>query len=77
MSDGVDESSMLRLDPDEELKLDGQDSIVLNPTLTIPETILELPTKSNVDNKINDHSRKKTLLLTLTIKISITFVLAK
>ena len=77
MSDGVDESSMLRLDPDEELKLDGQDSIVLNSTLTVPETILELPTKSNVDNKINDPSRKKTLLLTLTIKISKTFVLAK
>ena len=37
--DGVDESSLLRLDTDEILKLDEQDSIVLNSTLTIPKAI--------------------------------------
>ena len=41
---------MLRLDPDEKLKLDEQDSIILNSTLTSPKTIIELPTKSYVDS---------------------------
>ena len=47
---GVDEPSLLRLDPDEKLKLDEQDSIVLNSTLTSPKTLIELPTKSYVDS---------------------------
>ena len=34
----VDESSLLRLDPDEKLKLDERDSIFLNVTLTSPKT---------------------------------------
>ena len=37
----IDESSWLRLDPDGKLKLDEQDSIVLNSTLTLPKTIIE------------------------------------
>ena len=37
----VNESSLLRLDPDEKLKLDEEDSIVLNSTLTTPNTIIE------------------------------------
>ena len=41
---------MLRLDSDEKLKLDEQDSIVLNSFLTIPKNIIELPSKSNVDS---------------------------
>ena len=51
ISDSVDESSLLRLDPDEKLK---QDSIILNSTLTSPKTILEIPTKNYVDNKFKD-----------------------
>ena len=48
LSNIVDESSLLILDPDEKLKLDERDSIVLNSTLTLPRTIIELHTKSNV-----------------------------
>ena len=53
ISDSIDESSLLRLDPDEKLE---QDSIILNSTLTSPKTILEIPTKNYVDNKFNDSS---------------------
>ena len=52
--DGVDNSSILRLDPDEKLKLDDQDSIIPNSALTLPKTKNELPTKSYVDNKFDD-----------------------
>ena len=38
ISYSVDEPSLLRLDPDEQLKLDEQDSIVLNSSLTSPKT---------------------------------------
>ena len=44
----VDESSLLRLDPVENLKLDEQDSMIFNSTLTSAKTLIELPTKSNV-----------------------------
>ena len=50
ISEGVDDSSMLRSDPIEKLKVDEQDTIVLNSTLTSPKTIIELPTKSYVDS---------------------------
>ena len=53
ISKAIDESSLLRLDPDEKLK---QDSIILNSTLTTPKTILEIPTKFYVDNKLDDPS---------------------
>ena len=46
----VNEPSLLRLDPDDKLKLDEQDFIVLNSTLTSPKAILEVPTKSHVDS---------------------------
>ena len=49
---------MLRLDPDEKLNLDEQDSIVLNSTLTSPKTIIELPTKNYVDS-LHENSRKR------------------
>ena len=45
ISHSVDESSLLRLDPDEKLKLDEQDSIILNSNLTLPKTKTEIPTK--------------------------------
>ena len=56
ISDGVDESSLLRLDPNENIKLDEQNSIVLNSTLTLPKTIMKLPTKSYIDKKFKDPS---------------------
>ena len=72
ISNGVDNSSLIRLDPYEKLKLDEEDSIVLNSTLTLPE-IIKLPTKSYVDKKFNDLCIiKKLLMLTSMIKISIT-----
>ena len=49
LSNFVDES-LLRLDPDEKLKLDEQDSIVFNSSLTLAKTIKELRTKSYVDS---------------------------
>ena len=54
----IDES-LLKLDPDEKLKLDEQDSIVLNSYLTLPKTIIEIPSKSYVDSlhEINRNRR--------------------
>ena len=46
----------MRLDPDEKLDLNEQDSMVLNSTLTLPKTIIEVPIKNYVDKKINDPS---------------------
>ena len=54
----ISESSLLRLDPDEKLKLDEQDSIILNSTLTSSKTIIELPTKSYVDS-LHESSRNR------------------
>ena len=53
ISDAIDESSLLRLDPDEKME---QDSIFRNSTLTSPKTILGIPTKNYVDNEFNDSS---------------------
>ena len=47
---------MLRLDPDEKLKLDEQVSIVINSTLTLPKTKTELPTKNYSNKKFIDPS---------------------
>ena len=49
----------MRLDPDEKLKLDEQDSIILNYSLGSPKTKIELPTKNYVDKKIDDPSIMK------------------
>ena len=46
----VEELSLLRLDPDEQLKLDEKASIILNSTLTSTKTIMELPIKPYVDS---------------------------
>ena len=70
ISDGVNEQSLLGLDPDKKFT---QDSIILNSTLTSPETIVELPFKSYVDKKFNDPSIiKRQIMLTSMINISIT-----
>ena len=49
---------MLRLDPDEKIILDEQDFIIPNSFLTLPKTILELPTKSYVDS-LDESSRNR------------------
>ena len=54
----VDEPSLLRLDPDEKSKLDEQDSMVPNSTLTSPKAMVELPTKSYVDS-LHENRRKR------------------
>ena len=54
----IDEPSIIRLDPDEKLNLDEQDSLLLNSTLTLPITIIELPTKSYVDS-LHESSRNR------------------
>ena len=75
ISDGVNESSLLRLDPDETLK---QDTIILNSTLSTPKTIIELSFKNYVDKKFDDPSiLKNTDHVVSTIKILITFTLSK
>ena len=43
ISNSVDESSVLKLDPDEKLKLVEQNSIIPNSTLTSPKTKKFLP----------------------------------
>ena len=59
VSYSVHEPSLLILDPDEQLKLDEQASIVLNSTLTSPKTTIKIPTKSYVDSlhEINRNRR--------------------
>ena len=46
----IDESSLLRLDPNETLDLDNQDSIILNSSLSSPKKILEIPLKAFIDS---------------------------
>ena len=62
ISEGVDDSSLLRLDLDEKLNLDEQDSIFLNSTLTTPKTIIELPTKSYIDSLHEENERSRRAL---------------
>ena len=49
---------MLRLGPNEKSKLDEQDSIVVNSTLTSPKTIIEIPIKLYVDS-LHEISRNR------------------
>ena len=54
----------MRLDLDEKLKLNEQNYLVPNSSLTLPKTIKKLPTKSYVDRRLNDPSnlRNNTLV---------------
>ena len=73
MSYNVDESAFLRLDPDEKLEPEERGSIILNSTLTLPRTIIEIPAKFFVDYLFDEPSIIKTpLMLTSMIRISIT-----
>ena len=55
----VVESILLRLDPDEKVDLNEQESMILNPTITSPETTIEVPTKNYVDETFNDIFKKQ------------------
>ena len=46
----VDESTLLRLDPDGKLNLEDHDCIIPNSSLTSLKTIVEIPTKSYFDS---------------------------
>ena len=59
ISNSVDESSLLRLDANEKLELDKQDSIILNSTLTDPVTIIEIPTKTYIDSLHEENERSR------------------
>ena len=54
----VHESSLLRLLPEETMKLDERDSITLNSSLTSLKLIIQLPTKSYVDS-LHESSRNR------------------
>ena len=53
ISKAIDESSLLRLDPDEKLE---QDFLVLNSSITSLKITIELPTKNYIDSNFNDPS---------------------
>ena len=59
VDNAIDETS-LRLDPNEILDLDNQDSIILNFTSTSPKKIIEIPTKAFIDilHEENERSRR-------------------
>ena len=56
VDNSLDESSLLRLNPDEKLQLDEQHSIILISVLASPKTIVEIFTKSYVDS-LHENSR--------------------
>ena len=49
ISHSMDESSLSKLDPDEELELVEQESLILFSNLTSAQTTMEIPTKTYVD----------------------------
>ena len=55
----LDESSLLRLNSNETLDLNNQDSILLNSTKTSPITIIELPTKAYIDSLHEENERSR------------------
>ena len=59
ISNSVDESSLLKLDANEKLELDKQDSLILNSTLTDPMTIIEIPTKAYIDSLHEENERSR------------------
>ena len=64
ISSRVNESSLLGSDPDEKLKLDEQNSLFLNSSLTTPKLMIELPTESYVDSS-HENSRNRRDLTTV------------
>ena len=64
VSNNVDESSLLGINFDEEVKLDEQDSTSLNSTLTVPKTVIGIPTKAYVDS-LSERGRTRRILSTV------------
>ena len=62
VDNAIDQSSLLRLDPDETPDLDNQYSIILNSTLTEPKTIMEIPTKPYIDSLQEENERSRRYL---------------
>ena len=59
VDNAIDESSLLRLDPNEKLDLENQDSIILNSALTSPIKIIEIPTKAYIDGLHQENGRSR------------------
>ena len=59
VDNSIDETSLLRLDPNETLDLDNQDCITLNSTLTSPVKIIEIPTKAYIDSLHDENERNR------------------
>ena len=59
VDNAIDQSSLLRLDPDETLDVDNHGSIILNSTLTEPKTIIEIPTKAYIDSLHEENERNR------------------
>ena len=59
VDNSIDEVSLLRLDPNEILDLNNQDSILLNSTLNNLKTIIELPTKAYIDGLHDQNERSR------------------
>ena len=55
----IDQTTLLRLHPDEKLDLDNQDSTTLNSTLTDPITTIEIPTKTCIDSLHEENERSR------------------
>ena len=55
----ISQSSLLRLDPDETLDLDNQDSIILKSTLTLPKTVIQIPTIAFMDSLHEENERSR------------------
>ena len=59
VDNSINQSSLLRLDPNETSDLDNHDSIISNSTLTEPKTIIEIPTKAYIDSSHEENERNR------------------
>ena len=59
VANAIDEPSLIRLDLNDKLKLDEQDTIILNSTLTSPETMNKLLTKAYIDSIHGENERNR------------------
>ena len=68
ISNSVNESSFLRLDLNEELELDEQNSVFPNFSLISPKTIIKTPTEAYVDSVSENHRNGRILSLLINDK---------
>ena len=59
VDNAIDESSLLRLNPNEKLDLDNQESIFLNSTSKSPKTVIEIPTKAYIESLHEENERSR------------------